>query len=234
MRLDNYLVKFLGIKSRTKAQQLIKDAIVSVDGSVVKKSSYEVDGEVSLAEHKSYVSRSALKLKGFLDDLKLDLNGLGALDIGSSSGGFTQVLLEYGVVSVDAVDVGSNQLDPLIAQDRRVVAYEQTDIRDFVSDRRYEVVVSDISFISLLHIISHIDSLASRWIILLFKPQFEVGRLVKRNKQGVVQDSRAIMDAKREFELECKKLKWSLVSTQEAIVAGKKGNLESLYCFEKR
>jgi 23S rRNA (cytidine1920-2'-O)/16S rRNA (cytidine1409-2'-O)-methyltransferase len=105
MRLDNYLVENGFVESRTKAQNIIKNALVHVDGKVVKKSSYKVgeDDKVEVTKHKSFVSRSAHKLDKFLDELELDITGFVALDIGSSTGGFTQVLLEYGAKKVYAL-----------------------------------------------------------------------------------------------------------------------------------
>jgi 23S rRNA (cytidine1920-2'-O)/16S rRNA (cytidine1409-2'-O)-methyltransferase len=105
MRLDNYLVENSLSSSRTKAQAIIKDGLVSLNGKVITKSSLRIeDGdEVLVGEHKEYVSRSAHKLSSFLEELKLDVTGNLALDIGSSTGGFTQVLLENGVKEVSAV-----------------------------------------------------------------------------------------------------------------------------------
>jgi len=222
LRLDSYLVDASLVGSRTKAQGIIKDGLVSINTKIIKKSSYKVEAsdKVEVAGHKEYVSRSAYKLKGFLDSLSMDAKDKVALDIGSSTGGFTQVLLEYGAKEVSAVDVGSRQL-------------HEIDIREFKSEKRFDIVVSDVAFISLLYILDAVDTLANDKIILLFKPQFEVGREVKRDKHGVVLDEGAIKIAMNNFEEKCKEKGWSLILKEESTLTGKEGNLEYCYCYEK-
>ncbi|MDA3908848.1 MAG: TlyA family RNA methyltransferase [Sulfurimonas sp.] len=235
MRLDNYLVENSLSSSRTKAQAIIKDGLVSLNGKVITKSSLRIeDGdEVLVGEHKEYVSRSAHKLSSFLEELKLDVTGNLALDIGSSTGGFTQVLLENGVKEVSAVDVGRDQLHKSLLEDERVFSYESCDIRKFQSDKVFDIVVSDVSFISLLNILDDVDRLASNKIILLFKPQFEVGRAAKRDNHGVVLDEKAIMNAMIKFEDATKRKGWKLILKSPSKLTGKEGNLEYCYCYEK-
>jgi 23S rRNA (cytidine1920-2'-O)/16S rRNA (cytidine1409-2'-O)-methyltransferase len=235
MRLDNYLVENNLADSRTKAQEIIKNSLVSVEGVLIKKSSFKVDGNslVEVAEHESYVSRAAYKLKYFLEEIDLDIHDAQCLDIGSSTGGFTQVLLENGARSVDAVDVGKAQLHKRVLEDERVVSYESCDIREFTSEKDYDVVVSDVSFISLSKILDDIDRLANKDMILLFKPQFEVGRDVKRDKNGVVLDDKAIKNAMDDFEAKCIDKKWNLLKKSPSKITGKEGNLEYCYHFRK-
>ncbi len=235
IRLDNYLVENSLVGSRTKAQTLIKDGFVSVNGDVILKSSFKLDAndEVFVKEHKEYVSRSAHKLSAFLEELSLDLNSLVALDIGASTGGFTQVLLEHGVKEVSAVDVGREQLHKSLLEDKRVFSYESCDIREFQSDKNFDIVVSDVAFISLLNILDDIDRMASSKIILLFKPQFEVGRVAKRDNHGVVIDEKAIIKAMTKFEDACKLKGWKLILKSPSKLTGKEGNLEYCYCYEK-
>lgn len=235
MRLDSFLVKNNLAQSRTKAQELIKNALVSVDGKVVKKSSFLVeDGlDVVVAKHDNYVSRSAHKLNNFLKELHVELKGLNALDIGSSTGGFTQVLLEWGVKSVSAVDVGSNQLHKSLRDDVRINLFEGCDIREFQTDEKFDIVVSDVAFISLSHILSDVDRLSKSKIILLFKPQFEVGKDVKRDKHGVVLDKKAVDRAMIKFEDDCSLRGWRLVKKLPSSLKGKEGNQEWCYFFEK-
>jgi 23S rRNA (cytidine1920-2'-O)/16S rRNA (cytidine1409-2'-O)-methyltransferase len=235
MRLDNYLVQNSLSESRTKAQGIIKDGLVSVNGKITTKSSLKIDAsdEVNVAEHKEYVSRSAHKLSSFLQELKLDVKGNVALDIGSSTGGFTQVLLEYGVKEVSAVDVGRDQLHKTLLNDERVFSHESCDIREFKSEKTFDIVVSDVAFISLLNILDDIDRLASKKIILLFKPQFEVGREAKRDNHGVVLDEKAIMNAMIKFEDATKLKGWKLTQKSPSQLTGKEGNLEYCYFFEK-
>ncbi len=234
MRLDHYLVEAGFAPSRTKAQNYIKEGYVLVDNEVVNKSSFDVDetSRVAMTAFKDYVSRAAWKLLHFLDETGLDVRDKTALDIGSSTGGFSEVLLERGIKSVACVDVGSEQLHPKIRKDKRVSVYERTDIREF-EHASFDLVVSDVSFISLLHIIKSVDRLAKDDIILLFKPQFEVGMGVKRDKKGVVKDEKAIQKAMLKFEDACTLLRWQLVKKSPSKVTGKDGNLEYCYYYKK-
>jgi len=235
VRLDNYLVENENAESRNKAQTLIKNGLVFINGKVVNKSSFKVEegDEVRIAEHKSYVSRSAHKLDAFLNELNLDTHARVALDIGSSTGGFTQVLLERGVQEVSAVDVGRDQLHHSLRENTQVFVYEGCDIREFNPHKRFDLVVSDVAFISLIYILDDVDRLATRDIILLFKPQFEVGREAKRDKNGVVLDKKAIDKAMIKFEDACRLKGWHLVKKSPSSLAGKEGNLEYCYYYEK-
>jgi 23S rRNA (cytidine1920-2'-O)/16S rRNA (cytidine1409-2'-O)-methyltransferase len=234
-RLDNYLLKHNFTDSRNKAQELIKDGFVSVNGKEVLKSSLKVGAEdiVSVGEHKKYVSRSAHKLSTFLDEIKLSVQDVVVLDIGSSTGGFTQVLLEYGAKEVSAVDVGRDQLHESLRNDSRVYSYESCDIREFHSEKKFDLVVSDVAFISLLHILDDVNRLATKDIILLFKPQFEVGREAKRDNNGVVLDDKAIQNAMMRFEDACELKGWKLYAKSPSKLTGKEGNLEYCYHYEK-
>jgi 23S rRNA (cytidine1920-2'-O)/16S rRNA (cytidine1409-2'-O)-methyltransferase len=234
-RLDNYLVKQNFTDSRNKAQELIKDSFVSVNGNEVLKSSFKVSEAdvVTVGEHKKYVSRSAHKLSTFLDEIKLRVKDAVALDIGSSTGGFTQVLLEYGAKEVSAVDVGRDQLHVSLRNDSRVYSYESCDIREFASEKKFDLIVSDVAFISLLYILDDVDRLSSKDIILLFKPQFEVGREAKRDNNGVVLDDKAIQNAMMKFEDACQLKAWKLKVKSPSKLTGKEGNLEYCYYYEK-
>ena len=235
MRLDNYLVKNGFVDSRTKAQTILKDSLVCVNGDFILKSSYKVQDtdRVEVTQHKQFVSRSAHKLDEFLNELDIDIKGCVALDIGSSTGGFTQVLLEKGVKEVSAVDVGKGQLHKTLRDDDRVFSYESCDIRKFESDKKFDLLTSDVSFISLHHILDDVDRLACGIIILLFKPQFEVGREAKRDKHGVVLDKKAIQRAMIKFEDACRLKGWNLVLKSPSKLTGKEGNLEYCYCYKK-
>ncbi len=236
IRLDHYLTQEKLADSRTKAQCLIKDGFVRVNGEVILKSAYKIDAtkeKVLVQEHSNYVSRSAYKLSAFLQELDINLDKYVALDIGSSTGGFTQVLLESGVAEVSAVDVGREQLHKTLKQDERVFSYESCDIREFQSQKQFNIVVSDVAFISLLYILDDIDRLAREKIILLFKPQFEVGREAKRDSHGVVTDEKAILKAMKKFEDACELKGWKLIVKSPSQLSGKGGNLEYCYYYEK-
>ena len=270
-----------------------------------------------------YVGRGALKLKSFLAACPLDVRDKNALDVGSSTGGFVQILLQNGAKSVTALDVGSSQLDKSLRADSRVKVAENTDVREFASGfqnsakdgkfngteqnlknqiepnfnpgksnfterdgflnepsepaftpsnltqigantdesnsagvdfaaktqnakfapratkniaPKFDLITCDVSFISLKEILPSIDALAGGNcdIILLFKPQFEVGRSAKRNKKGVVTDAKAVREARAKFELAAANLGWIMRQTLECEVKGKEGNAEFFYAFNKR
>ncbi|WP_086232125.1 23S rRNA (cytidine-2'-O)-methyltransferase TlyA [Campylobacter devanensis] len=233
MRADLAVSKALNI-SRNQAAGLIENGVVLTDSKIIKKASQEIDKD-QIIEIKSqiYVSRAALKLAGFLDEIKLNLKDKIALDIGSSTGGFVQILLENGIKQVTALDVGTMQLSANLRDDSRVIVQENRDIRDFVSEFKFDLITADVSFISLLNIIMHIDRLALDDIILLFKPQFEVGINAKRTKNGVVKDEKAINKAMINFETQCNALGWKLIKKSESKIKGKEGNIELFYYFKK-
>ncbi len=234
MRLDLYLLEHKLAATRSKAQQLIKARQVLVNAAVVDKNAFDItDEHVEVIGEVPYVSRAALKLKYFLPLLPFTCKGMRVLDIGSSTGGFTQLLLEEGAAHIDAVDVGTAQLHVSLKNDARVTSYEQTDIRNFKSNTRYDLITSDVSFISLHHILDDIERLAAAWMVLLFKPQFEVGREAKRDKNGVVTDVKAIEKAIMQFEDACHIKGWNLIHKAPATITGKEGNIEYCYCYQK-
>lgn len=235
MRLDLYLTNYFDIQSRNKASELIKAKKVKVDGKIISKPSFITSQEhnVELLEDEFYVSRAAYKLKYFVEEFNINLEDKEALDIGSSTGGFTQILLEKGIKSVICVDVGSNQLHERIRDDKRITFYENQDIRTFESEKKFEVVTCDVSFISILNIIKHIDLQAKNEIIILFKPQFEVGTNVKRDKKGVVKDKKAIELARQKFLDTISALNWKLIYNSKSKLQGKDGNEEELFYFSK-
>lgn len=235
MRLDLYLTTNFNIQSRNKANELIKSNKVKCNGAIIAKPSFNVEDHhtIELLEEDFYVSRAAYKLKYFLEELKLSLENKEALDIGSSTGGFTQILLENNVQKITCVDVGSNQLHPLLKNHPKIEFFEQCDIRNFKPNKAFEVVTCDVSFISLHNILNAIDELSSSEIIILFKPQFEVGNTVKRDKRGVVQDPKAIELARLQFLDATQLLHWSLLKSSISKLQGKEGNQEELFYFKK-
>jgi len=235
MRLDQYLVTNEYTFSRNKAQELIKSGKVNVNNEIIKKPSHKVSekDKIEVLQQTNYVSRAAYKLKNYLEKHNLDFKDQTVLDIGSSTGGFTQVAIEKGAKKVVSVDVGSNQMHESLKDNPKIELFENTDIRDFSYPDRFDVIVSDVSFISLLKIIDKIDELARNEIILLFKPQFEVGKDVKRDKKGVVLDEKAIISARENFEKQCENLGWKLIGNEVSSVKGKEGNTEFIYHFKK-
>jgi len=236
MRLDKYLVDEGYFESRNRANEAIKAGQVMIDGKKAKASA-KVDENtvVEVEDTKFYVSRAARKLENFLEDYSIDFKDKRALDIGSSTGGFAQIVLENGVASLSCVDVGKDQLHISLRAEERLSLYEETDIRDFESVEAFELITCDVSFISILQIIEDIHRLATTGtdIVILYKPQFEVGKDVKRDSRGVVQDIDAIARRKEEFEAEAVKFGWNQKHQSESRVQGKEGNQEYLYHFVK-
>jgi len=234
MRLDKYLVEKGYFESRNRALDAIKRGKVYVDGEVVK-ASFKCNDEniIDIDEEKFYVSRAAKKLELFLEEYSMDLRGKNALDIGSSTGGFVQILLENEVASVTCVDVGSNQLHNSLRENEKVKVFEEIDIRDFTAKEPFNLITCDVSFISILKIIDAIERLSCKDMILLFKPQFEVGRAVKRDSRGVVVNQEVIAEAKERFEAKTAELGWELCFSTTSKLSGKSGNIEYVYHFRK-
>jgi len=237
MRLDQFLFKNSYTQSRNRAKELIEDGLVLVNDKKINKSSFKIDIELNpkikiLSKHE-YVSRAGKKLRMFLNSHPLDIKDKYCLDIGSSTGGFIEVLLEEGAKRVDGVDVGKDQLHPQLRSSKRVFSFEECDIREFKSDILYDLVTCDVSFVGISYILSDIDRLSSCDIVILFKPQFEVGKDVKRDKKGVVKDKTAIKNALLKFEESTNVLNWTIIHTEESKVKGKEGNVEIFYHFRK-
>ncbi len=236
MRLDKYLVDEGYYESRNRANDAIKAGLVLVDGKKGKPSAkIDENTVVEVQDSKFYVSRAGRKLENFLAEHVVDMKGKRALDIGSSTGGFAQIVLENGVATLDCVDVGSNQLHISLRENDKLSLHEETDIREYENDVPFEVITCDVSFISILQITNDIDRLAGKGtdIVILYKPQFEVGKDVKRDSKGVVQDIDAIARRKEAFEAEAKKLGWEEQYQALSKVTGKEGNQEYLYHFKK-
>ncbi len=236
MRLDKYLVDEGYYESRNRANDAIKAGQVVVDGKKPKPS-MKIDESmvVEVADAKFYVSRAARKLEDFLAEYSVDMKDKKALDVGSSTGGFAQIVLENGVATLDCVDVGKDQLHISLRKNDKVSLHEETDIREFESEEKFELVTCDVSFISVLKIVDDIDRLSrsATDIIILYKPQFEVGKDVKRDSKGVVQDVDTIARRKEEFEAIVKKMGWDEKYQALSRVQGKEGNQEYLYHFVK-
>ena len=182
MRADKFLVEHGFFQTRARAQAAIEAGYVSVNGRRLTKSSTKLSGSdhIEAKPVHPYVSRAALKLVAGLDHFDIRPEGLFCLDVGSSTGGFTQVLLERGAAHVTAVDVGRDQLDPVLKTDARVTSLEGLDARELTMahlPKSPELIVCDASFIGLEKVLARALDLAAAEaaLVALFKPQFEVG-----------------------------------------------------------
>ena len=197
MRLDVYLFDKALAASRTDAKRLIAEGLVNVNGTVVLKAALDVSesDEVTVsASENRFVSRGGLKLKGALEKFKVSVSGKGALDVGASSGGFTDCLLQNGAKHVIAVDSGSGQIAKSLREDSRVTVIENFNARYMTTDDfdyAPEIIVMDVSFISATCIIPAIYDVSAdnADFVCLIKPQFEVGR-AGVGKGGIVKDDK--------------------------------------------
>lgn len=201
MRADVYLTEHGHLSSRKKAQMLIEAGKISIDGRVVKKAAQQIDdGEhtviISESEEARYVGRGGLKLEAALDAFGIDPCGKIALDIGASTGGFTDCLLQRGAIKVYAVDAGVGQLASSLLANPAVVSIEKLNARNLLPEHIggdcVDVIVMDVSFISATYIIPRFPALlgAAGEAVCLVKPQFEVGKALI-GKGGIVRDSAA-------------------------------------------
>ncbi|MFL5321679.1 MAG: TlyA family RNA methyltransferase [Myxococcaceae bacterium] len=234
-RVDVLVVERGLAESRTKAQALILAGQVVVDDQRIDKpgAQVSVDADVRLkGEVLPYVSRGGLKLKGAIDHFKLDVKGAVAADIGASTGGFTDCLLQEGAIRVHAIDVGRAQLHEKLRKDPRVISREQVNAR-FLSDEdlpeKVDVVVIDVSFISLKQVLPAVlPKLKPRGLLIaLVKPQFEVGR-ENVGKGGVVRDEAARSGAIASVQKFVEDSGLVVVGLMDSPVPGPAGNLEAL------
>lgn len=233
-RLDVLLVQRGDAPSRERARALIMAGGVLVDDRPVDKPGTQipVDASVRLrAPDHPYVGRGGVKLAGALDDLELRVTGLRCLDVGASTGGFTDCLLRRGATSVAAVDVGTNQLDWRLRSDARVRVFERTDIRKLDSadaGAPFALVTIDVSFISLRLVLPAVLPMlapAGR-VLAMIKPQFEAGR-DRVGKGGVVRDPAVRTEAIEGVIAEAQRLGLRTLGRADArIVGAKKGNSE--------
>lgn len=243
-RLDCALVNRALAESRTIAQRLIKAGAVSVTNRTITKPSFLVNNSEEIIIKKSekleyclkYVSRGALKLEGAFDAFsKYGLstsNSTRALDIGASTGGFCDVLLQKGVDKVIALDVGHGQLHPKIANDPRVIEMSGVNIRDVYEENlpyKPNLIVSDVSFISLTLVIPTIARIAEQNadIVLLVKPQFEVGK-GNLGKGGIVTDESLRIKALENVKNCAKANNLTIIATEKSPIEGTHGNIEYL------
>lgn len=239
MRLDLFLAESRNL-SRNRARFLIEEGLVKVAGVLAKKPALEIDVanpnlvEVAEDPRTTYVARSAVKLEKFLSAESLDVTGSECLDIGSSTGGFVQVLLASGASRVVAVDVGSDQLHPSLRPDPRIELHENTDVRDFRPDRTFPFVTADLSFIPLESVLADIVRLASpdATVVLLFKPQFEVGK-EHLTKTHVARPGKAVDAAISHFRETLRSHSLQERSFRESQLPGEAGNREYFFLLRK-
>ena len=235
MRLDLLLVSRGLVGGRDRAKELILQGQVLADGEPARKPARKYDSAVPLeilndAAH--FVSRAAHKLEGALEAFSIDLRGRVVLDVGASTGGFTQCALERGAARVYAVDVGSDQLAPVLRADPRVTDLEKTDIRALLPEQLPETptfAACDVSFISLRLVLPSLAGLLSRKgaAVVLIKPQFEAGRAAV-GRGGLVKDPKAHLQVLRDVTEQFKLNGFTVAGMTASPIRGGDGNIEYL------
>jgi 23S rRNA (cytidine1920-2'-O)/16S rRNA (cytidine1409-2'-O)-methyltransferase len=232
-RIDRLLVERGLFDSRAKAQAAIEAGLVRAGDVLVRKASEEIaiDAPLSATPAHPYVSRGGLKLAAALDHFGFDPSGRACLDVGASTGGFTQVLIERGARLVVAVDVGRDQLHASLRKRADVVSLEQTDIRTLAVSSLpalLELAVVDVSFISLRLVLPAISALAAAkaQLVTLIKPQFEAGP--ERVTKGIVRDPAVHAAVCRDVEQQATSLGWRVLGVMPSPIEGGDGNREFL------
>ena len=237
MRLDQFLVQHKKIESRTKAQDLIAQGLISYKNKVLRKPSFNVTEEmysdIVIAENNlsQFVSRAGFKLSAALDFVNQDVTDLTILDVGQSTGGFTDALLQRNAKHVTGLDVGSVQLHEKIKADSRVTFYENLNVKDIqthkLASQRFDGVVCDVSFISLTKVVSFIEPVlkSKGFFLFLVKPQFECGPQAL-DKNGIVSDAKVYDTIQSQITALCEKLFDCECKYFESSITGKDGNKE--------
>lgn len=236
IRLDQYLVKLGLVATRSQAESYIKLGDVKVAGKIITKPGFLVENhdKVELTTKEQYVSRAALKLASVAKILRLDFKDKVVLDVGSSTGGFTDYALRHGARQVIAVEVGRDQLHPSLRGNPRIELHEQTDIRDINElSLPADIVLIDVSFISLREILPHVTGLitAQTQIVAMVKPQFEAGVGNLKHK-GVIKNDKMRRDILKDFEVWARDY-FIILDKADSAVHGAKGNQERFYLLRK-
>ncbi len=239
MRLDKAIFEQGLVKSRSRAALLISDGGVCVNGKSVLKASYEVKETdvISVIDTIGYVGRGGIKLEGAIKQFSIDINGYDALDIGASTGGFTECLLRYNIKSVVAVDVGHGQMDEKLIKDNRVTLFENTNAKYITPELiggKKDIAVMDVSFISQTEIYGAMfNCLKENGIaITLVKPQFEAGSKYL-NKKGVVKDKKVYQNVLNKIEQAAQNFNYGVKNACISSILGGDGNIEFLVLLEK-
>jgi len=230
-RLDKALVERGLATTRSQADNFIRLGYVFLNKKIVQKSGTMVSDsdEIKLERKETYVSRAGLKLASVAEYFHLNFQDKTVLDIGSSTGGFTDYSLRHGAKKVFAVDVGTDQLHPSLRSNPKIALHEKTDIRDFYADDAIDIIVGDVSFISLREILPHVaENLmnSDTVLIAMVKPQFEAGR--HQVNKGIIKNDKVRRQILSDFEDWAKKY-FVILDKKDSEVAGSKGNLERFY-----
>ena len=229
MRLDAALFQRGLTQSRSQAENFIKLGLVRVNGKTAAKASQQVTDDDALElTGDQYVSRAALKLASIAKQFSLDFREKNVLDVGSSTGGFTDYALQHGAKKVYAVDVGTDQLHPKLHRDARIELHEKTDVRDYKGPK-VDCIIADVSFISLTQIMPSLKQFTRKntLLIMMCKPQFEAGK--NQVNKGVIKNSKVRREILKNFESWLQSNGFVILDKADSQVAGTKGNVERFY-----
>jgi 23S rRNA (cytidine1920-2'-O)/16S rRNA (cytidine1409-2'-O)-methyltransferase len=226
LRLDQFLVTKNLTKTRSQASDFIQRGLILVDGQIAHKPGLEVNDrqDIKILKETNFVSRAGDKLYQILSDFYISLDGKIIIDIGSSTGGFTDCSLKSGAKLVYAYDVGKNQMDETLKLDPRVILHEETNILD-VTLPKADVILIDVSFTSILPIFKHIQGF-NQEIIALIKPQYEAGHI--RFKKGVLKDMKIHKEICTHILESVVELGFQIFDFKKSSLKGKTGNQEYL------
>lgn len=223
MRLDLYLIHNNMVKSRSQATDLIKRGLVLVDDNVANKAGMEIDSQsVKIIQNQAFVSRAGEKLLHAILDFGIDFNDKMVVDIGSSTGGFTDCALRHGAKEIYAYDVGKDQMDESLRRHPKIHLYEETNILS-VNAPVVDIIMIDVSFTSIKPILNHIKGFKGE-IIALIKPQFEAGHI--KFKQGVLKDLKMHEKILNDVLDEARNIGFDLFDIKKSGLKGKTGNQE--------
>lgn len=235
MRFDVAITELFSEISRSRAAQRIKNGDFTVNGRVIKKPSRSIQAGDRIEESCNsipFVSRGGLKLEAALEGFAVSVQGQVCMDVGASTGGFTQCLMNHGASFVYAVDVGDCQLNDSLRNNPQILVMENRDIRSIESEEiavKPAIVVADVSFISIRKIWSDIHRLSvnNATFLLLFKPQFETEKKAL-SKKGIVRNPKVVLQSLRKLILELEATQYCLEGIMPSPIHGKKGNVEFL------
>lgn len=235
-RLDNVLVKKGFFESRNKAIYEIKSNNVLVNGKVENKPSKQIniDDKIEIINKLKYVSKGGLKLEKAINEFNLDLSNKIMLDIGSSTGGFSDVALRNNIKKIIAVDVGVNQFNKKLLESNKIDLYENTDIREFdVSKYNIDFVTIDVSFISVTKIIPKLSEIKDlKEIVVLVKPQFECGKALSDKYKGIPLNKEIHKSVIKDITVAFKTISFYIQNITFSPIKGGSGNIEYLAYFK--
>lgn len=233
-RLDKHLAELGLVASRSQAESEIRRGNTKVNNKVITKPGFLVSeaDTVKLTNMEQYVSRAGLKLASVSKQLNLDFKNKVVLDVGSSTGGFTDYALRHGAKKVIAVDVGTNQLHPSLQNHPSIELHEKTDIRDFKTAQKPELILADVSFISLRGVLPAVSKLMANesLLVAMAKPQFETGDLAKH--KGVIKNEKLRRQTLNDLEVWIKNV-FVIVNKADSEITGAKGNRERFFLLKK-